>query len=165
MNEKIRGTEVRLISAAGEQVGIVPLDAAKSMSKEAGLDLVEVAKEASPPVCRIMDYGKYKYELKKRLHDARKKTHQTRTKEIRLRPKTEEHDFQYKVGHAKEFLGHNHKVIVNLLFRGREMQFQTQGRDLLVRFAQALDEHAKVEQMPRIEGRRMTLLLAPIAIK
>jgi len=146
-------------------VGIVPLDAAKSMSKEAGLDLVEVAKEASPPVCRIMDYGKYKYELKKRLHDARKKTHQTRTKEIRLRPKTEEHDFQYKVGHAKEFLGHNHKVIVNLLFRGREMQFQTQGRDLLVRFAQALDEHAKVEQMPRIEGRRMTLLLAPIAIK
>lgn len=146
-------------------MGIVPLDAAKSMSKEAGLDLVEVAKEASPPVCRIMDYGKYKYELKKRLHDARKKTHQTRTKEIRLRPKTEEHDFQYKVGHAKEFLGHNHKVIVNLLFRGREMQFQTQGRDLLVRFAQALDEHAKVEQMPRIEGRRMTLLLAPIAIK
>jgi translation initiation factor IF-3 len=135
------------------------------MAREAALDLVEVAKEASPPVCRIMDYGKYKYEQKKRQHDARKKTHQTRTKEIRLRPKTDEHDFQYKVGHAKEFLGHNHKVIVNLLFRGREMQFQAQGRDLLVRFAEELGEHAKVEQMPRIEGRRMTLLLAPIAIK
>ncbi len=146
-------------------MGLVPLETAMSMAKDAGLDLVEVAKEANPPVCRIMDYGKYKYEQKKRQHDARKKTHQTRTKEIRLRPKTDEHDFQYKVAHAKEFIEHSHKVIVNLLFRGREMQFQTQGRDLLVRFAQELEEHAKVEQMPRMEGRRMTLLLAPIAQK
>ena len=142
-------------------MGIVPIEQALERSRIAELDLVEVAPNAEPPVCRIMDYGKYKYEIKKRLMEGKKKAHQVKVKEIRLRPKTDEHDFMTKVDHARSFLEHHHKVLVNLMFRGREMQHIDLGRALILRFATELEELAKVEQMPRMEGRRMTLLMTP----
>lgn len=131
------------------------------MAREAGLDLVEVARNANPPVCRIMDYGKYKYEIKKRSVEARKKSHHIRVKELRLRPKTEEHDFMTKLQHAREFLTQHHKVLVNMLFRGREMAHLSIGRDLIMRFVSELEDVGKVEQEPKLEGKRMTLVLTP----
>lgn len=137
------------------------MDDAMTLAQEAELDLVEVAPKAEPPVCRIMDYGKYKYELKKRSVEAKKKTHQVKTKELRLRPKTDEHDLMTKVEHARAFLEHRHKVVVNMLFRGREMAHIELGREMIMRFATELEEIAKVEQAPRMEGRRLSLTLAP----
>jgi len=161
VNTRIRAETARLISEQGEQLGILPLPTCLEMAREASLDLVEVAPNADPPVCRIMDFGKYKYELKKRTVEAKKRAHQLKTKEIRLRPKTDPHDLATKVDHARDFLAHNHKVLVNMLFRGREMQHVSLGRELVMRFATELEEVAKVEQTPRLEGRRMTLVLAP----
>jgi len=132
-----------------------------TLAQEAELDLVEVAPKAEPPVCRIMDYGKYKYQLKKRSVEAKKKSVQIKTKELRLRPKTDEHDLMTKVEHARDFLGHHHKVVVNMLFRGREMAHIELGREMIMRFATELEEIAKVEQAPRMEGRRLSLTLAP----
>lgn len=131
------------------------------MAREAGLDLVEVARNANPPVCRIMDYGKYKYEMKKKTVEARKKSHHIKLKELRLRPKTEEHDLMTKMQHAREFLMQHHKVLVNMLFRGREMAHMNLGKDLILRFVKELEDISKVEQEPRLEGRRMTLVLSP----
>lgn len=132
-----------------------------TMAREAGLDLVEVARNANPPVCRIMDYGKYKYEMKKKTVEARKKSHHIKLKELRLRPKTEEHDLMTKMQHAREFLMQHHKVLVNMLFRGREMAHMNLGKDLILRFVKELEDISKVEQEPRLEGRRMTLVLSP----
>ena len=159
MNEKIRVPEVRLIGEEGEQIGIVPTEDARARALERGIDLVEVAPQAKPPVCRLMDYGKYKYELRKKQQKAREKQHRIRVKGIRLRPKTDEHDFQFKVDQARRFLEQGNKVQVTLLFRGREMAHLELGRDLLERFAEALSELSTVERRPKIEGRRMTLLL------
>ena len=123
INWGIRAPEVRVISADGKQVGVLPLKEAMRIAEEQGLDLVEVAPNASPPVCRIMNYGKYKYQQSKRTHDARK--HQTviHVKEVKLRPRTEEHDFQFKLRHAKRFLSEGNKVKISVLFRGREMAY------------------------------------------
>ncbi|MBI2192803.1 MAG: translation initiation factor IF-3 [Planctomycetes bacterium] len=161
MNERIRADQVRTISEKGEQVGILPVKTALTMAREAGLDLVEVARNANPPVCRIMDYGKYKYEMKKKTVEARKKSHHIKLKELRLRPKTEEHDLMTKMQHAREFLMQHHKVLVNMLFRGREMAHMNLGKDLILRFVKELEDISKVEQEPRLEGRRMTLVLSP----
>jgi translation initiation factor IF-3 len=161
INERIRAESVRTIGEKGEQIGILTRTAALTKAREAGLDLVEVAPDAAPPVCRIMDYGKYKYEMKKRTVEARKKAHQVKVKEIRLRPKTDEHDLLTKLSHAREFLEHRHKVVVNMLFRGREMSHVEIAKELMKRFVTELEGLAKVEQEPRIEGRRMTLIMVP----
>ncbi len=158
MNERIRVREVRLIDAEGRQVGVVLTDEARRMAQEAGKDLVEVAPDARPPVCKIMDYGKYKYEQKKKSQGQKKTI--VRRKEIKLRPKTEEHDFTVKVNHARRFLEKGHKVLVTMVFRGRESIHIDLGRDLLLRFGKALEDCAKVEREPSREGRnKMDMIL------
>jgi translation initiation factor IF-3 len=157
MNDRIRVREVRLIDAEGRQVGIVPTDEARRMAMEAGKDLVEVAPDARPPVCKVMDYGKYKYEQRKK-HSGHK-VHHARLKEVRLRPKTEEHDYEVKLRHAKEFLAKGDKVQICLMFRGREMVHKDRGEALLQRFINDLQDLAKVERSGPYEGKRMTVLL------
>jgi len=130
-----------------------------SMADEKGLDLVEVAPDARPPVCKIMDYGKFKYLQKKKEHDARKKSHATQLKEIRLRPKIDTHDRDYKINRARTFLKQGHKVQFNMLFRGREMAHQSVGKAVMDGIVKELEEISKVERPARMEGRRMTLLL------
>jgi translation initiation factor IF-3 len=160
MNERIRVREVRLIDAEGRQVGIVPTDEARRLAQESGKDLVEVAPDARPPVCKVMDYGKYKYEQKKKQHAGGKKVHHARLKEVRLRPKTEEHDFEVKLRHAKEFLAKGDKVQIVLMFRGRELVHKARGEEVLQRFITALADIAKVERSGPYEGKRMSVLLA-----
>lgn len=160
MNEQIRITPIRLIGAESEQHGIVPTAQALEMARELGLDLVEVSATERPPVCKIMDYGKHKYTQSKKTHQ---KTHQQKLKEIRVRPKTGDHDIQTKIHQAIQFLEHNDKVQVNVLFRGREMQHIEEGRRVMDQVMAALLEHCKVESTPRMEGKRMVALLAPKA--
>lgn len=158
MNEQIRITPIRLIGAEGEQHGIVATAQALEMAREAGMDLVEVADKERPPVCKIMDYGKFKYAQSKKAHQ---KTHQQKLKEIRVRPKTGEHDVNTKIQQARHFLEHNDKVQVNVLFRGREMQHIEEGQRVMNQVLEALMEHCKVESPARMEGKRMVALLAP----
>ncbi len=156
MNERIRVREVRLIEADGTQVGVVDTRDAFDRAREAGLDLVEVAAEARPPVCKIMDYGKYKYEQKKKTA----KAHKTQLKEVRLRPHTDDHDYNVKLERAKRFLAKGDKVQLVLMFRGRQMAHKDLGRKLLERMVTDLHGLAKVERAPKQEGRRMTMLLS-----
>ena len=158
MNEQIRISPIRLIGAEGEQHGIVPTAQALEMAREAGLDLVEVADKERPPVCKIMDYGKFKYAQSKKAHQ---KTHQQKLKEIRVRPKTGDHDVETKIQQARKFLEHNDKVQVNVLFRGREMQHIEEGQRVMNQVLEALLEHCKLESPARMEGKRMVALLAP----
>ena len=160
-NYGIKVREVRVISSEGEQLGILDTREAIKRAEELGLDLVEVAPTAKPPVCRIMDFGKYKYELAKKAHDSRK--HQTviLVKEVKLRPRTDEHDIQFKTNHIKRFLEDGNKVKVSVMFRGREMAHTQMGRVVLDRIIAALQNEAVVEQSSRMEGRNMTLLLGP----
>jgi translation initiation factor IF-3 len=158
MNDRIRVREVRLIDAEGRQVGIVVTEEARRMAIEAGKDLVEVAPDARPPVCKIMDYGKFKYEQRKKTHSG-KKVHHAKLKEVRLRPKTEQHDYEVKLRHAKEFLAKGDKVQICLMFRGREMVHKDRGEALLQRFINDLQDLAKVERSGPYEGKRMTVLL------
>ena len=160
MNEQIRITPIRLIGAEGEQHGIVPTAQALEMARESGLDLVEVADKERPPVCKIMDYGKFKYAQSKKSHQ---KTHQQKLKEIRVRPKTGDHDIDTKVQQAKKFLEHNDKVQVNVLFRGREMQHIEEGQRVMNQLLEALQDSCKLESPARMEGRRLVALLAPKA--
>jgi translation initiation factor IF-3 len=160
VNERIRIREVRLIDQDGKQIGILSTADALQMAKDAGLDLVEVAAQARPPVCKIMDYGKFKYEQRKRTQQSRKKMHQVKVKEVRLRPKIEKHDLEVKLRRARQFLEQGDKVLVNMLFRGREMQLMREHAPaLMVRFAGMLEDIAKIERHPRVEGRRMNMLL------
>jgi translation initiation factor IF-3 len=151
--------EVRVISADGEQLGILDTREAIRKAEESGLDLVEVAPTAKPPVCRIMDFGKYKYELAKKANEARK--HQTViiVKEVKLRPRTDEHDVQFKMNNIRRFLADGHKVKVSVMFRGREMAHIQMGRAVLDRMVNELQNEAIIEQPPRMEGRNMMLLL------
>jgi len=158
MNEQIRISPIRLIGAEGEQHGIVPTAQALEMAREAGLDLVEVADKERPPVCKIMDYGKFKYAQSKKSHQ---KTHQQKLKEIRVRPKTGDHDIDTKIAQARKFLEHSDKVQVNVLFRGREMQHIEEGQRVMNQLLEALLDHCKVESPARMEGKRMVALLAP----
>jgi len=159
LNEQIRLTPVRVISAEGEQLGIIPTEEALGIAREAGQDLVEVAPEARPPVCRIMDYGKFKYEQKKRSQKGHQ--HTTRTKEIRLRPKTGQHDIDFKVSHAREFLEHKNKVTISVVFRGREIVHAEEGRRVLDQMVEKLADVAKIELSPSQQGRRIVCTLAP----
>ncbi len=159
INEKIRITPVRVIGDDGEQLGIIATENALEQARSAGLDLVEVAPNADPPVCRIMDYGKYKYQQKKRQHKSH--SHQTKIKEIRVRPKTGEHDITVKVNRARDFLEHKNKVIVTVIFRGREMAHVEEGRRVVNGILAQLEDLAKVESPPVQHGRRMVCTLAP----
>jgi translation initiation factor IF-3 len=149
--------EVRLVNADGEMVGVVPIEEALRQAQEAESDLVEIAPTAVPPVCKILDYGKYKYAEQKKQKPAKRK----QLKELRLRPGTEEHDFTTKLNHARRFLEKDFKVLVNMQFRGRQMAHQEIGRAQMTRFAQALEDVAKVESPPRQEGYRMQMTLVP----
>ena len=149
----------------GEQLGIVNLRQALQMAEEAGVDLVEIAPTAKPPVCRIMDYGKFKYQEQKRAHEAKLKQKQVQVKEIKLRPGTDENDYQIKLRNMTRFLQEEDKVKVTLRFRGREMAHQEIGMRQIERIKIDLQDYAIVEQMPKMEGRQMVMILAPVKKK
>ncbi len=155
----IKVKEVRVISADGEQLGILDTREAIKRAEEAGLDLVEVAPTAKPPVCRIMDFGKYKYEIAKKAHESKKHQSVIVVKEIKMRPRTDDHDVEFKTKNIKRFLEEGNKVKVTIMFRGREMAHTTHGRALLDRILVDLQNEAAVEQSPRMEGRNMTMML------
>ena len=162
INEKIRSRQVRLISSEGEQLGILTLDDALNEAKDKGLDLVEVAPNSDPPVCRVMDYGKFRYEASKKVQEARKKTRGGQMKEIKLRPHTEDHDLGFKVKNLQKFLEKKHRVKVSVFFRGREMAFMKAGDDLLKRVAEEVIDIGSVDQPPSREARnRMTMVIVP----
>ncbi|MGD0153065.1 MAG: translation initiation factor IF-3 [Thermacetogeniaceae bacterium] len=160
INEEIRVREIRLVSSDGQQLGVVPIKEGLRIAVEQGFDLVEVAAQAKPPVCRIMDYGKYKYEQSKRDREARKKQKVIEIKEIKLRPKIEDHDFQVKVKNAQRFLADGDKVKVTMMFRGREISHSDLGRSLSLKFFKMLEDQAIMEKEPKIEGRNMIMVLA-----
>jgi translation initiation factor IF-3 len=151
--------EVRVIGADGSQVGILPTHEALKLAEEQGLELVEVNPRAAPPVCKVMDFGKFKYSQKKRA--SKQKQHQVQVKEIRVRPKTGDHDIEVKVKRAREFLEHKDKVLVNVLFRGRELAHIDEGRKVMDEVLQALEDVAKIEKNPSMEGKKMTAIVAP----
>jgi translation initiation factor IF-3 len=161
INEQIRISPIRVIGADGTQLGIIPTEDAQTKAREAGLDLVEVAPDERPPVCRIMDFGKFKYQQKKRRGAQKGHSHHSRIKEIRLRPKIGQHDFDFKVNHAREFLEHRDKVTVSVIFRGREIAHASEGRRVIDRVIETLDDIAKVEMAPMQQGRRIVCTLAP----
>jgi len=161
INESIRAREVRLVGEEG-MLGIKPMREALTMARERGLDLVEVSPNADPPVCRMMDYGKFLYEKSKRERKARKAQKTVEVKEIRLRPKTGEHDVEFKVRDAERFLKQGHKVKVRVRFRGREITYPEIARELLASFSERLSEVSVVESRPRMEGRTMLMILSPI---
>ncbi len=161
VNEAITASQVRLVDAEGQQVGIVPLSEALRLAEEAKLDLVEIASTAEPPVCKIMDYGKHVFEAKKQKAAARKKQKQIQIKEIKFRPGTDEGDYQVKLRNLIRFLEEGDKAKVTLRFRGREMAHQRLGIDLLKRIEQDLELYGVVEQMPAMEGRQMTMVISP----
>jgi translation initiation factor IF-3 len=154
-----------LIGADGQQLGIMTSQAALRKAEEAGLDLVEIAPQAKPPVCKIIDYGKFQYEQQKREKLQKKKQHVTVLKEIRLHPNTDTHDFNFKARHAEKFLSDGNKVKVAVVFKGRELAYKDHGKDLLLRFIETLDEFSKVEGEIKFEGRTMHAILAPVKIK
>ena len=160
INEQIRITPVRVVGQNNEQLGVLPTIDALETARQAGLDLVEVAADQRPPVCRIMDFGKFKYEQKRKQAKSAK-THQVHLKEIRLRPKTGEHDVEFKVKQARGFLTDRDKVKVTIMFKGREMAHVDRGREMIQEVITSLEDIAKVEKPPSMEGRNMTAVLIP----
>jgi translation initiation factor IF-3 len=161
INDRIRSTEIRLIGADGENVGVVTPARAMQMAEEAGLDLVEISPNAEPPVCKIMDFGKFKYETQKKEAEARKKQKVIEIKEIKFRPGTDTNDYDVKMRSVLKFLGEGDKVKVTLRFRGREMAHQGLGLELLHRVSADVGDAGKVESMPRLEGRQMVMMIGP----
>jgi len=163
VNRQIRISPVRVITPDGEQAGILPIERAMEIAEEQGLDLVEVAPLARPPVCRIMDYGKFKYEEQRQAREARKRQHHVQIKEVKMRPGIEDHDFDFKTRHARRFLEEGNKVKLTMMFRGRQMAHPEFGRQVLDRVSAMLQDVSKVEQHPQLEGRSMVMVLAPTA--
>lgn len=161
VNHKIRSREVRVVDSEGEQLGVMPLEEALRLAQEKNLDLVNVAPQARPPVCRIMDFGRYKYEQSKRDKEARKKQKTTAVKEVKMRPGIDEHDFQVKKRNALRFLENGDKVKVTIIFRGRQITHPELGKKQCQKMASELEEVATVEREPRMEGRNMVMFLAP----
>ncbi len=157
----IRAPQIRLIDHNGDNVGVVRPEEAMDMASEVGLDLVEISPNATPPVCKIMDFGKFKYEQQKKAAEAKKKQKITEIKEVKFRPNIDTHDYDVKMRSVSKFLGEGDKVKVTLRFRGREMAHQELGRDLLQRVAGDIEEMGKIESMPKMEGRQMTMVIAP----
>jgi len=163
INREIRVREVRVIDDAGEQLGILTIEAALQAAEERGLDLVEVAPLAKPPVCKIMDYGKYKYEQAKKQHESKKHQKIVQLKEVKMRPGTDLHDYNFKMDHARKFLAEGNKVKVTVVFRGREITHSELGRALLARVATEIADAGNVEQNPMHEGRALIMIIAPKA--
>jgi translation initiation factor IF-3 len=161
VNDDIDSPQVRLIDEEGGQLGVVTNTEARQLASERGFDLVEIAPNAEPPVCRLMDYGKFLFQANKKRSEARKKQQNVTVKEVKFRPGTEEGDYQTKLRNLRRFLDHGDKTKVTMWFRGREMRHQELGLKLLQRVEADLDEMAKVEQMPKLEGRRMSMVLTP----
>ncbi len=161
INEQIRDKEVRLIGADGEQIGIVAVKEAQKLANEKNLDLVKIAPQAKPPVCKIMDYGKYKFDAAKKEKEARKKQKTISVKEIRLSASIEKHDFETKMKNAQKFIKDGDKVKISVVFRGREMMHTEKGSELLQQALSLLDEFVTVEQKPKLEGRNMIIVVAP----
>ncbi|WP_438826225.1 translation initiation factor IF-3 [Ruegeria atlantica] len=165
VNDKIRAPEIRLIGAEGENVGVVHPAKAMQMAADVGLDLVEISPNANPPVCKIMDFGKFKYEQQKRESEARKKQKIIEVKEVKFRPNTDTHDYDVKMRNVFKFLENGDKVKVTLRFRGREMAHQNLGRELLERVAEDVKDLGKIENMPKMEGRQMIMMIGPLPQK
>ncbi|MEO6824535.1 MAG: translation initiation factor IF-3 [Nitrosospira sp.] len=161
INQEINAPEVRLIGVEGEQIGIVTLSVANTLAEEAGVDLVEIAPTAQPPVCRLMDYGKFRYQESKKKHEAKLKQKQIQIKEVKFRPNTDDGDYNIKIRNLISFLEEGDKAKITLRFRGREMAHQEFGVRLLERVRGDLEPHAVVEQFPRMEGRQMVMVLSP----
>ncbi len=161
INEKIRLKEVRLIDDAGNQHGVIDINTALNMAKEAGLDLVEVAPQANPPVCKILDYGKFKFEQEKKLKESKKKQKLVKMKEIRMQPKIEKHDLEFKAKHVKEFLEEGNKVKVTVRFRGRELAHTELGKVVLEKVMGAIEGSFNLDRPPQMEGRFMSMILSP----
>ena len=161
INDRIRAREVRLIGSAGEQLGTVPLPEALRIARESELDLVEVAPNAAPPVCKIMDFGRWQYEQEQRRKESRKKATNVVIKEMKFRPKIDDHDYTTKMKHVQRFLGEGNKVKLTIMFRGREMAHPELGRKILDQIAEDVAEFAIVESAPRQDGRNMTMVLHP----
>ena len=157
----IKVPEVRLIDQEGNQAGVMTLNEALALAQEAGLDLVEVAPEAEPPVCRVMDFGRYKYQQSKKAQESKKKSTVILLKEVKLRPKTAEHDYQFKLRNIRKFLSQKNKTKVSLMFRGREIAHANLARGMLDRIVEDVADLGTVEQYPKLEGRNMTMVLAP----
>jgi len=161
INDDIGVMRVRLVDERGNMVGVVGRNEALTMAANAGLDLVEIAPNADPPVCKILDYGKFKYEEQKKKNEARKKQKIIEVKEIKLRPSIDDHDYQVKMRSMNKFIEEGDKVKVTMRFRGRELAHQELGMNVLMRVKDDLDEIAKIEQFPRMEGRQMTMVISP----
>ena len=161
VNDRIRAPEIRLIGADGENIGVVSPARAIELAEEAGLDLVEISPNATPPVCKIMDFGKFKYETQKKEAEARKKQKIIEIKEVKFRPNTDTHDYDVKMRNVMRFLENGDKVKVTLRFRGREMAHQDLGRNLLERVAADVESIGKIENMPKMEGRQMVKMIGP----
>ena len=154
-------TQIRLVDERGEMVGVVSRNEAIDMAADAGLDLVEIAPNADPPVCKVLDFGKYKYEEQKKKNEAKKKQKVIEVKEVKFRPSIDDHDYDVKMRSMTKFIGEGDKVKVTMRFRGRELAHQELGMDVLMRVRGDLDSIAKVEQFPRMEGRQMTMVVSP----
>lgn len=165
VNEQIRISPVRLIGAEGEQIGVVSVDEARDRADDAGLDLVEVAPDARPPVCRLMDYGKYRYEMQRKAREARRKQHTVSVKEVKYRPGIENHDYEFKTRHVRRFLEDGDKVRITIMFRGRQLSHPEIGVQVMERVMEDAKDLAKVEARPSREGRTMTMVLAPLVQK
>ena len=165
INREIRAKEVRVIDPEGKQLGILAVSEALRLAINVELDLVEVSSKSEPPVCRIMDYGKFKYQQSKKAHDAKKKQAVVHLKEVKMRPKTEEHDFQFKLRHIERFLKEGNKTKVTVVFRGRELAHPDLGRNMLSRITEEAKEWGKVEQGPKFEGRNFIMVLTPLQIQ
>lgn len=162
VNQQIRISPVRVISPDGEQLGILAIDRALQIAEEQGLDLVEVAPMARPPVCRIMDYGKFRYEEQRKAREARKKQHHVQIKEVKMRPGIEDHDYDFKTRHARRFLEEGNKVKLTMMFRGRQMAHPEIGRQVLEKASAELADVGKVESAPQMEARTMSMVIAPL---
>jgi len=162
VNDQIRISPIRLIQDDGEQIGIVSMDEARERAEQRGMDLVEVAAEARPPVVKMMDYGKYRYEEARATREARKKQHTIKVKEVKFRPGIEDHDYKFKVGHARRFLDEGNKVKLTMMFRGRQVTHPEIGLEVLTRVTGDLEDVGEVESHPNMQGRIMSMVLAPL---
>lgn len=165
INEEITASQVRLVGENIEEQGVYPVSKAMKMADELGLDLVEISAKADPPVCKIMDYQKFLYQQKKKAKEMKSNSAKIVIKEIRFGPNTDEHDFQFKLKHAQEFLQEGSKVKASVFFKGRSILYADQGEKLLLRFAVELEEYGRAEQMPKLEGKRMIMMISPVAKK
>lgn len=165
INEEITALQVRLVGENITEPGVYPIAKALAMADELGLDLVEISAKADPPVCKILDYQKFLYQQKKKAKEMKSNSAKIVIKEIRFGPNTDEHDFQFKLKHAQEFLQEGSKVKASIFFRGRSIQFAAQGEKQLLRFAVELEEFGRAENMPTLEGKRMTMMIAPLKKK